>query len=146
MRSLTVVMLASLGLTSLQTPVAAQDDPSFSNGDRDGIQQTIRGQMDAFQHDDAAGAFGYAAPGTQRRFGNANVFLDMVRKGYQPVYHPRAVDFTKLAQHDGAIIQSVELVGPDGGAYTALYTMEREPDGSWRIIACTLVPSQRTGA
>lgn len=146
MRRLTVVMLASLALISFRTPVVAQDDPAFSNADHDGIQQTIRGQMNAFQHDDASGAFGYAAPRTQQRFGDANFFLDMVRTGYPPVYHPRAVDFTTLARHEGGIIQSVELVGPDGGAYTALYTMEREPDGSWRIIACTLVPSQRTGA
>lgn len=145
MQRFTVVMLASLALVSIQ-PVAAQHAIGMSAADHDGIQQTIRGQMDAFQRDDASGAFGYAAPRTQQRFGNANTFLDMVRTGYPPVYHPRAVDFTKLAQQDGAIIQSVELVGPDGAAYTALYTMEREPDGSWRIIACTLVPSQRTGA
>ena len=121
-------------------------DTQLSPADQAGVQRTIRGQMDAFQHDDAAGAFAFAAPGTQQRFGNADVFLDMVRRGYQPVYHPHGVDFTRLGLEDGSIVQSVELLGPDGAAYTALYTMEREPDGSWRIIACMLVPSHRVGA
>ena len=31
------------------------------------------------------------------------------------------------------------VVGPDGHAYMAYYTMERQPDGSWRISGCHLV-------
>jgi hypothetical protein len=143
MRALTIVMLASLGAAA---PAFAEDGAELSSADRAGVQQTILGQIDAFKHDDANGAFAFAAPGTQRRFGDPNVFLDMVRNAYQPVYNPHGIDFTKLSTQDGAIVQSVELIGPDGAAYTALYTMEREADGSWRIIACMLVPSQRVGA
>ena len=36
-------------------------------------------------------------------------------------------------------MQRVELVGPDGHGATALYTMEREADGTWRISGCSLV-------
>jgi hypothetical protein len=43
--------------------------------------------------------------------------------------------------HDGRIVQRVELVGPDGARELALYTMEREPDGSWRIDGCQLTAS-----
>jgi ketosteroid isomerase-like protein len=143
MRGLTVLMLASLAASS---PAFAQDDAALNSADSAGVQQTILGQIDAFRHDDAARAFAFAAPVTQQRFGDPNVFLDMVRRAYQPVYNPHGIDFTKLSTQDGAIVQSVELIGPDGAAYTALYTMEREADGSWRIIACMLVPSQRVGA
>ena len=33
----------------------------------------------------------------------------------------------------------VFLVGPDGKSYVALYTLQRQPDGSWRINGCTLI-------
>jgi hypothetical protein len=143
MRGLTIVMMASLAAAF---PAFAQDETALNDADRNGVQQTILGQIDAFRHDNAPGAFAFAAPSTQQRFGDPNLFLDMVRNAYQPVYNPHGIDFTKLSTQDGAIVQSVELIGPDGAAYTALYTMEREADGSWRIIACMLVPSQRVGA
>jgi hypothetical protein len=38
-------------------------------------------------------------------------------------------------------VQSVELVGPDGGHYIALYRMEKQPDGSWKINGCELTES-----
>jgi hypothetical protein len=144
MRGLTLPILALLA-ASATTPAVA-DPSAFDSADHAGVEQTIRGQMDAFQHDDATGAFSFAAPDTQQRFGDAQTFLDMVRRAYQPVYHPRDVDFSGLTNQDGAIVQRVELIGPDGAPYTALYTMEREPDGTWKIIACMLVPSQRVGA
>jgi ketosteroid isomerase-like protein len=31
------------------------------------------------------------------------------------------------------------VVGPDGKSYTALYSMEKQPDGTWRISGCTLL-------
>ena len=145
MRGLTLPMLAVLAAAGATTPAVAEP-PEFNSADHTGVEQTIRGQIDAFQHDDAAGAFSFAAPDTQQRFGDAQTFLDMVRRAYQPVYHPRDLDFSRLTNQDGAIVQRVELIGPDGAPYTALYTMEREPDGTWKIIACMLVPSQRVGA
>jgi hypothetical protein len=30
------------------------------------------------------------------------------------------------------------VIGPDGQPALALYAMERQPDGSWRIAGCTL--------
>ena len=142
MRGLTLPLLAVLALASTR---AVADPAPFDSADHAGVEQTIRGQIDAFRRDDAAGAFAFAAPDTQSLFGDAQTFLDMVGRAYQPVYHPRGVDFSGLTNDDGAITQRVELIGPDGGAYTALYTMEREPDGTWKIIACQLVPRQRTG-
>ena len=36
-------------------------------------------------------------------------------------------------------VRSLFVIGPDGHAYMAFYTMERQPDGSWRISGCHLV-------
>ena len=34
------------------------------------------------------------------------------------------------------------VIGPDGLAYLAYYTMERQADGTWRISGCYLVRAQ----
>ena len=35
----------------------------------------------------------------------------------------------------------LRLVAPDNTVLVALYTLERQPDGSWRITSCLLAPS-----
>ena len=32
------------------------------------------------------------------------------------------------------------LVGPDGKSWVALYTLQRQPDGTWKIDGCVLLP------
>ncbi len=131
------VLAALSGPLRAAGPVPPQDAAA--------IHATITAQIEAFRHDDAPGAFGYAAPGIQGMFGSPGPFLDMVRRAYPPVYRPRSVEFAALADEDGAIVQIVELIGPDGLAYTARYTMEHEVDGAWRISGCQLLQSRRLG-
>ena len=138
------ILSALLLLACLCRPALAGDAP-MSMQDEAAIPSVITRQLDAFRHDDAAAAFGYAAPSTQGVFGTADNFLAMVRRGYAPVYRPHSVEFGKLGQGDDGILQDVELVGPDGLPYTARYTMEHEADGSWRIIACEILQSRRLG-
>jgi hypothetical protein len=38
----------------------------------------------------------------------------------------------------GTLVQDVFLVGPDGRPVIARYSMEKQPDGSWRINGCAL--------
>jgi hypothetical protein len=62
----------------------------------------------------------------------------MVRSGYGPVYRPRTFEFRNIVDHGSGPEQQVFVVGPDGRGYIAHYTMERQPDGSWRIGGCYL--------
>ncbi len=109
------------------------------------IHSVINRQIEAFGRDDAAAAFKLASPSIQGEFGSADQFLDMVRRSYPPVYRPRSVEFAALGEVDGDVVQNVELIGPDGLAYTARYTMEKQADGSWRVSACELLQSRRLG-
>lgn len=111
--------------------------------DRAAIQHVITAQIEAFRHDDGEKAFGFAAPHIRTMFGDATHFLAMVHDAYPPVYRPRSVSFGTLARQDGSLVQKVELVGPDGQGALALYVMEHEPDGNWRIAGCSLVKSER---
>ncbi len=124
----------TLLLTLLATPARAQGSA---------IEQVIRDQMTAFARDDAEAAFGFATPELRAMFGSAATFMSMVRQGYQPVYRPRSVTFGDLAEEGGQMVQEVGVIGPDGVPRIALYTMERQADGSWRIAGCRLVERPR---
>jgi hypothetical protein len=109
-----------------------------SDVDQAAIRQVIQSQMAAFQKDDGPTAYGYASPTIQQKFVNADVFLEMVKTGYPAVYHPREVEFRELKVENGRLLQEVYVVGPDGNPALAIYEMQRQPDGSWRINGCWL--------
>lgn len=129
-------------LAVLAMPAAAAVSPA----DRTAIEGVIAAQIEAFGRDDAAAAYGFAAPGIQALFPTPDLFMHMVRTGYAPVYRPQAVRFAEAAVEAGVVVQRVLLRGPDGRAHLALYTMERQADGAWRIAAVVLVALPETGA
>ncbi len=103
------------------------------------IRGVISAQLEAFQRDDGAAAYAHAAPMIQQKFGSVVSFMTMVRSGYPAVYRPREVAFLEARVKDGVTVQALRLVGPDGAGVVALYFMEQQPDGSWRINGVTLV-------
>ena len=86
-------------ISSFAANVQAQD-VEVSAADRQAIQSIIQSQVDAFRRDDGEAAFGYATPEIQRMFGTSEIFIDMVRQGYQPVYRPRVFDFAEIVTLD----------------------------------------------
>ena len=101
--------------------------------DRAAIASVIRDQIAAFKVDDASRAFGYASPGIQAKFGTPEEFLNMVRTGYGQVYRAAEVTFRDITLEQGVPVQAVEIRGMDWTGVLALYFMERQPDGSWKI-------------
>lgn len=127
--------LAMLAVAALlgRAPVASAADDAAA------VQSVIRSQEEAFARDDASAAYSFAAPAIQNIFPAAEVFMDMVRRAYAPVYRHRSFTFgvtTHLA--DGKIEQHVHIIDADGVAWEALYSLELAPDGSLRITACVL--------
>ncbi|MCL1466691.1 DUF4864 domain-containing protein [Argonema galeatum] len=112
----------------------------ITDTDRITIRCVIESQLEAFQIDDEITAFSFATPGIQATFQSAEMFMEMVRAHYQAVYRPRAVVFDDLAIVNGYLSQPVLLLDPDGVPMRALYVMENQPNGSWRIHGCYLVP------
>lgn len=102
-------------------------------------QGSIDAQIRAFKADDNALAYSYAAPNIQRMFPTVDAFMGMVNNGYQPVWKPQAYDFGKSEEPaTGGVMQQVLLVGPDGKNYEAVYTLELQADGVWRITSVRL--------
>jgi hypothetical protein len=123
--------------TLLAPPVAFAGDAEIR-----AAQGTVDAQLKALQAGDGALAYSYAAPTIQRIFPTAEIFMGMVESAYQPVRNPRNYAFGKSEEMGGGkIAQQVLLTGPDGKEYEALYTLELQPDGVWRITGVSLKAS-----
>ena len=105
-------------------------------------QGTIEAQLKAFQAGDGELAYSYAAPNIKTIFPTVEIFMGMVESGYQPVRKPRNFSFGKVQEMSStSIVQQVMILGPDGKDYEAVYTLELQPDGTYRITGVSLKAS-----
>lgn len=102
-------------------------------------QQSIERQLLAFRSGDVSAAYNYAAPNIKLMFPTEDIFMSMVRSGYRPVQRSTGFSFgpAQLSK-SGRILQRVTITGDDGKVYEALYTMERQADGSYLISGVSL--------
>jgi hypothetical protein len=129
MRSLILLIAVLIGVAS---PACAGDDGSAA-------QKIINSQAEAMGRDDAAAAYGFAAPGIQGMFTDPDSFMAMVRNSYAPVYRHKTFEFGEATASGGTIQQKVHIIDADGVPWDALYTLEPQPDGSLKISGCVLL-------
>lgn len=120
---------------AIALPASAEDAVETTRG-------IIEKQIQAFLKDDADAAYAFAAPGIQARYPDKEKFFEMVKKSYQPVYHPGNYSFARnKTVGDGAmILHEVIIQGTDGKDWKAVYQMLRQADGTYRIGGVMLVP------
>ena len=108
-------------------------------GDVTAAQGVIRAQEQAFARDDAAAAYSYAAPAIRDIFPAPDIFMSMVQNGYAPVYRHKSFEFGDSKSDGNWISQRVHIVDANGEAWEALYTLEQQADGSYKITGCSLL-------
>jgi Domain of unknown function (DUF4864) len=118
---------------ALAGPVGADEA-----ADRSAVQAVVADQIAAFRLDDGPRAWNHAAPAIRKMFPSADAFMAMVRSGYAPVYRPQDLTFGSMQEAGGMALQEVFVTGPDGEDWLALYTLERQADGAWKITGCVL--------
>ena len=128
MRAIVLIVAILLGLSA---PARADDVAA--------AQSVIRAQEQAFSRDDAGAAYSHAAPEIRQLFPQADIFMQMVRQGYAPVYRHKSFEFGEARAAGGHIAQRVHIVDDNGEAWEALYTLEQQADGSFRITGCSLL-------
>ena len=129
LRAIVVLLAAGLGFSA---PALAADEIVAA-------QSVIRSQEQAFSRDDAATAYSFAAPEIKRIFPDANIFMSMVQSGYAPVYRHKSFEFGEARSEGNWVAQRVHIVDANGEAWEALYTLEQQADGSFKITGCTLL-------
>ncbi|WP_372423693.1 DUF4864 domain-containing protein [Salinarimonas chemoclinalis] len=131
MRALLAALTLLLAAAVLPTAGARADEAA--------ARSVIEGQLRAFLADDGALAYSHAAPGIKRLFPSHDRFMAMVRQGYPPVYRPRDFSFDSYRETAAGPIQEVTIIDQAGVAWRAIYSLEQQPDGSWKISGCQLL-------
>ncbi len=133
--SLVLWLCASLAFAApAQAPVVKDKDWTA-------IRRVIGAQLAALKAGDGVKAMTFAAPGIQAQFGTPDNFMRMVRDGYSPLLTARHTAFLQGAVIEDAVVQPLRLVMPDDTVVVALYQMQKQPDGRWRIAGCWIAPS-----
>jgi Domain of unknown function (DUF4864) len=126
------VFLLAVILLGLVAPARAGDDVAAAQG-------VIRSQAEAFGRDDAATAYSYAAPAIHDMYPQADIFMAMVQRSFAPVYRHKNFEFGEARVEGNWIAQRVHIVDANGEAWEALYTLEAQPDGTFKITGCSLL-------
>jgi hypothetical protein len=139
MKRWAAIAFAVVALTAFAAPPPG--DPSLRPAEWKAIQQVIGDQLKALKAGDGTKAMTYSVPGIRQQFGTSERFLRMVREGYSALLDARASTFLEGAVIDGVAVQPLQLVLPDNTVLVALYQMEKQRDGRWRIAGCVIAPS-----
>lgn len=136
-----LLAVASLAAALLGTAGVARA-AEVSRKDAADIRAVVQAQLDALAVDDADRAFSFATPGIRKMMGSAQKFLAMVRSGYPVVHRPASVAFLKPEFQGTEVIQAAQMTDAKGVAWLAIYHVQRQPDKSWRISGCVVVPNE----
>jgi hypothetical protein len=129
-------LLLVLALLWLVTPTSAEE---LTRADQSAFQEVITDQIRAFNADDGLRAYSHAAPVIKQLFPTPDIFMAMVKQGYPPVYRQKSFNFGDVTSDTGRPEQEVTIVDLNGQVWTAIYSFERQPNGSWKISGCRLV-------
>ncbi len=128
----TALLLGTLSLTAYAG--------SLSTSDQTAVEGVITNQLTALEANRRAEAFSYATPILQKMFKSPDIFMGMVQQGYAPLLNPQSYKFgDSFVDPQGRPAQRVMITADDGKRYEAVYYMEQQEDGSWKIGGCTLL-------
>jgi Domain of unknown function (DUF4864) len=130
--------LALAACSALGAAMALAAEPELRAPDWKAIKNVITAQRAALIAGDGGEAFSYATPSLRTQFGDAATFMAMVHLGYQALLSARYTEFLEGAVIEGLVIQPLRLIDADNSVRVALYTLEKQPNGAWRISGCRI--------
>ena len=138
---LPVLVLAFITLTAGQL-FAQSGSSEVPLEMKTGAQSIINGQFQAFRDRDHETAFSFASPSLQKIFGSTQRFIGMVKNGYSAIYDAQNWSFGRSRLEGDTIYQEVLVSGPDGRQWAALYQLNKEADGNWKIGSVRILPAR----
>lgn len=137
-RRLTSLYAAFLALVlGLAANAAAAQEDFDINAARE-ISLVVQSQLDAFSEDDAERAFSLATEATQNLAGTPGEFMRVIKQQFTPIYRHRAALFSKPEIIGKHALQVVQLTDHDNFVWIAIYQVEREGNGAWKVDGCQL--------
>lgn len=135
------MMIRAFGFSAALCAALVLGGPLRAEEPVDSAQLIIRNQIAAFLSNDAATAYSFASPTIQEKFLNQNLFFDMVKRAYRPVFRPGNFAFGRSRIEGEQVIQEVLITGPDGKDWTAIYQLVKQPDGGYKINGVQILQS-----
>jgi hypothetical protein len=126
-------------LAGLAFPMSYATADELTQEDRVAIRGVVQLQLEALADDDADTAFALATADTRSKLGDPYTFLQIIKDEFRPIYRHRRALFSRPETVDGHALQIVRLTDRDNLVWVAIYQMQREMDGSWKIADCQLL-------
>lgn len=121
--------------------VQAQEGDAKLAADRAAMQAVISQQLRAIQADDEPGAFAFNTDALQQHFHTPAKFMQMVRAHFDALYRaksPEFIDVGTMQAKPDLHVQGLKLTGPEGHVWIAIYKLEQNKAGDWRVARCSL--------
>ncbi|MEP2946712.1 MAG: DUF4864 domain-containing protein, partial [Lentilitoribacter sp.] len=89
-------------------------------------------------------AFSHAAPTIKQRFQTPERFMDMVERGYGPIYRSSTYDFGRNSAQGNQIVQELILTDKKGNTWQSIYVLMKQEDGSLKIMGVQMRRSENS--
>lgn len=103
-------------------------------------QAVIKDQLSAFQTGDHDRAFSHAAPSIKKMFRSTENFIRMVESGYNALYASDGYFFARNRTDGTTIFQEVIATDQSGKQWQAIYSLQLQDNGSWKITGVQMNP------
>jgi Domain of unknown function (DUF4864) len=110
------------------------------------VRFVIDSQISAFKSGDHQSAYAFAAPNVQQAFPSVEIFIDMVRGGYMPIYQPASYFFGRNMLSEGEVYQELIVTDADRKLWQIIYTLIQQEDKSWKVTNVLMYPYKGTAA
>lgn len=127
-----LVSLASIGDTNAQNAISETDTVAS--------RSVIEDQLDAFKARDLDRAYSHAAPNIRSIFPSVEQFSAMVERGYSAIFKHEAYVFGRNRQEAQDVFHEVIITDETGKQWQAVYSLQRQEDGSWQITGVKMNP------
>jgi hypothetical protein len=142
-----LIRIVSLALALAAAPIAAPlaNDEGTPESRTLAARAVISAHLEALGQDDAITAYEHLAPNVREVFPTAAVFLKVVQHHYTPLYHVRYVEFRDGFETGNNIVVPVYVINEDDLTAIAIYGLQQQADGAWRITTCNLAGAPPLG-
>ncbi len=102
------------------------------------VTQVVQSQLSAFAEGDAEKAFSLATAATQSLAGTPGELMRVIKHRFAPIYRHRQALFSEPEIIGTHGLQVVQLIDHDNLVWIAIYQVEHEADGTWKVDGCQL--------
>ncbi|MEH6468613.1 MAG: DUF4864 domain-containing protein [Porticoccus sp.] len=110
------------------------------------VRLVIDSQISAFKSGDHQSAYAFAAANVKQAFPSVEIFIDMVRRGYMPLYQPESYFFGRNMLSEGEVYQELIVTDANRQLWQIIYTLVQQEDKSWKVTNVLMYPYKGTSA